>query len=49
MGLAVVAGGLWESWAWVGGRPGFPRGVGGCRVGGGGGSLPYPGRPPAGV
>lgn len=27
----------------------FPRGVGGCRVVGGGGSLPYPVRPPAGV
>jgi len=35
---------LWESWAEVGGRPGFPRGVG--RSGGGWAaarSFPYPG------
>ena len=35
-------------WA-VGNAQRFPRGVGGCRVEGGGGSLPCPGRPPAGV
>jgi hypothetical protein len=32
----------------VGNAKRFPRGVGGCRAGGGGGSLPYPGRSPAG-